>query len=131
MNLEIEINAEIETIEVLKISLSDNKGLKNENMYFALDDNQLITLVEKQNMKIEGFKSIVFHESIKNVTVPIKLTFNKGKLIAEFVKFFDKHNQKENTTTENSDEFKICSDCGVQAERKDAKFCFHCGINLD
>lgn len=38
---------------------------------------------------------------------------------------------KENTTTEDSDELKICSDCGVQDKSKDAKFCFHCGTKFE
>lgn len=38
---------------------------------------------------------------------------------------------KENTTTDGSDELKVCSDCGVQAERKGAKFCYNCGTKFE
>lgn len=138
MNLEIEVNTEVEVIEVLKITVSDKKNSKS--MYLELNNDQLIRLVEQESIDVKGVETVVIKESIsksvginnvKKLTIPVKVNMNKEKIEEEFTKFVDKYHKKENTTTDGSDELRICSECGVKAERKDAKFCFHCGTKFE
>jgi len=107
MNLEIEVNTEIETIEVLKISLISKRGIKKNDIYFALNDGQLIELVEKHEIDAQNsfIKSSVLEavgiSKIKNIILPVKVNMNEKIMKESFAKFVER-NIKENTTTENN-----------------------------
>lgn len=133
MNLEIEVNTEVETIEVLKISISNNKNSTCKNIYLALENNCLSSLVEDKNINVKGIENAVLKESIADsinrVTIPVNVHIDKEKIGEAFINFVGR-NKKENTTIENSDVCKQCDTCGAIPERIDAKYCYHCGEKL-
>lgn len=135
MEIEVVVKQNVEVIEALQITMhSDDNGKFNQKLYFVIEGDELINLVKNENVNMKNNKTLHSLKETLAETVEIKVNLQDiSKELKEAVlsmiqsaKF-----RKENTTTENSDELKICGDCGVQAEHKNAKFCFHCGINLD
>ena len=126
MNLEIEITTVVDTIPIIKISAYAKGSSKSKEMYLMLDDGQLIELVKKHD--VELIKE--FDLSNISITGQINLSEVSEIVIDSLNDSFSKTVKKENITTDGSDELKVCSDCGVQAERKGAKFCFHCGAKF-
>lgn len=126
MNLEIEIKTVVDTIPIIKISAYAKGSSKSKDMYLMLDNGQLIELVKKHDVELKK----EFDLSNISITGQINLSDVRKIVIDSLNDTFTKTVKKENTTTDGSDELRICSECGVKAERKDAKFCFHCGTKF-